>query len=185
MVHCVSECHRARGWRHHWLASASLVGGLMEAFERAFDLVMTAEGGYVDDPRDAGGATKFGISQRAYPNEDIEHMTLSRARQLYRRDYWDPIAGDKLPDGLAVALFDFAVNSGVRRAVLTLQRLLDVVADGAMGPKTVAAANRAALRTLIVCLSAERLAFLASLPTFRHFGIGWSRRVINTALETA
>lgn len=72
----------------------------------AFVLAEKIEGGYVNDPRDPGGETKFGISKRSYPREDIKALTRDRAITIYKRDYWDKPGCDKLPPKLAVALFD-------------------------------------------------------------------------------
>lgn len=157
----------------------------MTPFERAFELVVESEGGFVDDPSDPGGKTKFGVSQRAYPDEDIERMTLARAQFLYRRDYWDRISGDSLPEGVALVLFDFAVNSGVSQAVKSLQRLLGVTSDGQIGPMTIAATRAIPSRRLVSWLSAERALYVAGLPTFSRFGRGWTRRIISMAMETA
>ena len=77
-----------------------------------FNHLMTLEGGdkLVNNPKDPGGLTKFGISKRAYPNEDIENLTLARARELFLRDYWKPCYCDKLPESIAVVVCDTAFN---------------------------------------------------------------------------
>jgi lysozyme family protein len=154
------------------------------SFNRAFELVIGHEGGYVDHPADPGGSTKFGISKRQYPNEDIPNLTLERAKQLYRRDYWDAIKGDQLPAPLALCLFDMAVNSGVSQAIRTLQRAVDVHVDGILGPGTLGKALSMQPGILVTYLQAERLLFLMKLPTFQTFGKGWTRRVISTAIES-
>lgn len=79
------------------------------------------DGGYTHDPRDPGGETKWGISKRAHPNEDIRNMTLERALELYRTKYWDVYTTrgyplDSAPPQYAVAVFDSGVNCGVGRA---------------------------------------------------------------------
>ena len=48
-----------------------------------------AEGGYVNDPRDPGGETNYGISKRAFPELDIKNLSLADAMVIYKRDYWD------------------------------------------------------------------------------------------------
>ncbi len=75
------------------------------------------EGGYVNDPQDPGGETKYGISKRAYPNEDIKNLTLDRAYELYKRDYWDKAGCSNYDFPLACSLFDASVNCGVKRAL--------------------------------------------------------------------
>ena len=84
----------------------------MSFFDAAFSIVVGIEAGYVDDPDDPGGETKYGISKRAYPNEDIKNLTLDRAKSLYQRDYWNKLGLDALPWGLALIEFDAAVNQG-------------------------------------------------------------------------
>jgi lysozyme family protein len=82
-------------------------------FPRAFEIVIGAEGGYVNDPNDPGGETKYGISKRVYPNEDIPNLTLDHAKDLYHRDYWLPAGCDALAYPMDVIVFDTAVNQGV------------------------------------------------------------------------
>ena len=112
-------------------------------------------------------------------------LTLERAKEIYRADYWAKVRGDEIPEWVALPLFDFAVNSGVYAAVRALQRALGVNSDGVLGPKTLEAVAAADRVGVIVNLHAERIVFLARLPTFEHFGRGWSRRVIATAIEAA
>jgi hypothetical protein len=83
------------------------------SFDTALAFVLQRENGYVVD---SGGATNLGISQRAYPHEDIKGMTQARAAELYRRDYWTPAGCDTLPAPLDLVVFDTAVNMGVARA---------------------------------------------------------------------
>lgn len=154
----------------------------MNKFEIAFSYVIGVEGGYASDPRDSGGPTKFGISQRAYPNEDIANLTRKRAVELYRRDYWYPIRGDDLPVAVGLCLFDYAVNSGVETAIKAVQRVALVPADGVMGPVTIAALHHLDVQEFVVSFQAERLLFLSRLPSFADFGRGWTRRVIRTAI---
>ena len=79
----------------------------------AIDRVLGREGGYVNDPADKGGETKFGISKRAYPNLDIKNLTQMQAAEIYKRDYWDAINADQLPENIREMAFDAAVNQGV------------------------------------------------------------------------
>ena len=90
------------------------------SFERALAFTLSWEGGYVNHPNDPGGETKYGISKRAYPDEDIKNLTLKRAGDLYRRDYWQDCA-DFLPEPLDMVVFDAAVNHGKRKALLWLR----------------------------------------------------------------
>lgn len=146
-------------------------------FDKAFELLMINEGGYVNDPHDKGCETKFGISKTAYPNEDIKNLTIDRAKQIYRRDYWNKCKCDNLPDALSVAVFDFAVNSGVNRAIKYLQLSLGVTADGIIGNQTLGACNRLPIKDTLNTYMDKRLEYLTSLKDFKYFGNGWGKRV--------
>ena len=92
-------------------------------FEKCFDFVIGREGGYVNHPSDRGGETKFGITKRSYSNEDIKNLTLARAREIYKKDYWDKCGCGFYPEGMDVVLFDTSVNMGVGRATEFLNKL--------------------------------------------------------------
>jgi lysozyme family protein len=147
------------------------------SFEAIIERVLGHEGGYVFDPRDPGGATKFGISKRAYPFVDIENLTRTTAISIYRRDYWPRIHGDELPISVAFQVMDAAVNHGAGNAVRWLQRAAGVGDDGIVGPLTLAAVRRMDSRDLVDLFVAERLEFYARLEGFNAFGRGWVRRV--------
>jgi len=108
------------------------------------------EGGYVNDPDDAGGETKFGISKRSYPNEDIKRLTLDRAAFLYERDFWNPLRLSEVKSQvIAEEIFDTAVNCGMGTSARIVQEAVnltnfpaaDLVVDGNVGPATIAAVN--------------------------------------------
>jgi len=151
-------------------------------FDLAFEKLIGHEGGYVNDARDPGGETKFGISKRAYPGEDIQCLTLDRAKQLYRRDYWDAVQGDNMPDAIRFDLFDAAVNSGVRQAVKWLQVAAKADADGIIGPKTMLAVRMADPQLLAKRFNGLRLRFMTDLKTWPTFGRGWARRIADNLM---
>ena len=139
---------------------------------------------------DQGGRTRWGISQRAYPTLDIEHLTRERAETLYHEDYWRPIRGYALPPALALCLFDTAVNHGPVKAVRLLQRALHLeVVDGVIGPVTVSAVKLARPQSgLIVRLLSERLneyEWLARTDPTKHGASlhGWRNRILRLAME--
>ena len=91
----------------------------MANFEIAVQKVIRREGGakFTDIAEDKGGATKYGISQRAFPNEDIRNLTEVRAKELYRLNYWNKAQGDKISSqAVAESVFDACVNMGVKPA---------------------------------------------------------------------
>lgn len=146
-------------------------------FDQCFDKLIAHEGGYVNDARDPGGETKYGISKRAYPQVDIKALTLDAAKEIYKRDYWDRAQCDKLPPALAYLLFDAAVNSGIGQAIRLLQRALGLADDGIFGPLTLAAVQRMDAESACAKFLGQRLEFMAKLSTWDTFGRGWARRI--------
>lgn len=158
----------------------------MTPFDRAIEFVLRFEGGHSDDPRDPGGETKFGISQRAYPALDIDALTRDEAIAIYRKDYWNACKCGQLPPPLALATFDAAVNQGVSAATRMLQEALGVKVDGIIGPVTIAAAGHANIKEILPKLFAARCQRYAINPNVETFGKGWFRRAaacLMTALE--
>ena len=109
--------------------------------------------------------------------------TEDEAKAIYRRDYWDKLRPDELPQELAICVFDCAVNMGRDKAVRLLQRACGVAQDGVMGGNTIAAANR--LVDPVVRFSAERVIAYTGIRGFDTFGKGWLRRTFTTALEAS
>jgi lysozyme family protein len=148
---------------------------MSEAFDKAFNWIISAEGGYVNDPHDPGGETKYGISKRAYPFVDIPNLTLDQAKDIYQKT-WDSIHGDELPYPLNTLVFDCAVNQGRGAAVQALQRVLGVDVDGMVGPETVKAAQ-ATQATILVDYLTYRALLYSALPGFKEYGKGWFNRL--------
>nr|WP_268931126.1 glycosyl hydrolase 108 family protein [Mesorhizobium sp. SEMIA396] len=146
---------------------------------------MKSEGLWSDNPADPGGATMKGVTLtnfRRYvkadaTKADLRKISDAQVATVYRRFYWDAVAGAELPDGVDYAVFDFAVNSGPGRAAKYLQAVVGVTQDGRIGPATIAAANGKPAGVVIDALCDDRLAFLKRLPTWATFGRGWSDRV--------
>ena len=149
----------------------------MNTFDDYINRVLSHEGGYINNPDDPGGETKFGIAKRSYPNVDIKNLTREGAIEIYRRDFWQRVQGDLLPRQFAFQAIDAAVNHGIGNAVRWMQRAAGVADDGFIGPMTIAAIKRADPADLVLNFNAERLEFYAKLTTFDAFGRGWTRRV--------
>lgn len=160
-------------------------------FPACLALTIGYERGYSNHPRDPGGSTLDGITQAVYdddrdqrnlPMQDVRQSTAAEREAIYRRRYWDKAGCNDLPTGVDYAVFDFAVNSGVARAVKTLQMTVAVPADGVMGPATLAAVSRYCAMhgagELTDELCQQRMRFLQSLRTYATFGNGWKRRVM-------
>src|SRR5690349_19262882 len=95
-------------------------------FRTSLGLVLAHEGGYVNHPKDPGGATNFGVTQKVYDafrkyhglkTQSVKLIATSEVSDIYNRNYWKLCRADSLPCGLDYAVFDFDVNSGVSRAV--------------------------------------------------------------------
>ena len=145
--------------------------------DAAFEKLIGHEGGYTPGVNDPGGETKYGISKRAYPGEDIAGLTLDRAKALYLRDYWGPAGCDAMPEPAKFQVFDLAVNSGVRAAVRLVQKVVSETQDGVLGPRTIQAVQAMPASRFVAFLNAERLLLMTDLPTWADFGKGWARRI--------
>ena len=158
---------------------------MKDNFEQCLALVLKSEGGFVNNPKDPGGMTNLGVTKKVWedwvghPVDEAVMRSLGPqdVAPLYKKNYWDKIKGDDLPMGVDYACFDLAVNSGVGRAAKMLQQAVGVSADGAIGPATMDAVEKANPRDVATEICDLRLNFLQSLPTFATFGKGWSRRV--------
>jgi lysozyme family protein len=155
-------------------------------FPKCQAFVLKYEGGYVNHPKDPGGATNKGITQRVYDRyrerrgettRSVKLITNIELDDIYRGQYWGVVKGDDLEEGLDLAVYDYAVNSGAAKAVKDLQRELGVTADGVMGVNTLAALSGRDMREVILLLCARRLKFLKSLKTWGTFGRGWTNRI--------
>jgi len=158
-------------------------------FDKALEAVLKHEGGFVNHPRDPGGMTNLGCTKRVWEawvghevsEEEMRALTPADVAPLYRARYWDVILGDDLPSGVDYAMFDCAINSGPKRAVLFAQKVASVAQDGSIGPKTLQAieayCQKHGTEAFIVEYSEAREGFLRGLDTFDVFGRGWMRRV--------
>lgn len=122
-------------------------------------------------------ATFTNFLGRPATEEELRNISDAQIYAIYSRNYWDRIAGDRLPSGLDLCVFDMAVNAGVSRAVRILQEIIGSTADGVLGPRTLAAVAEQDALSLIRQYSEERRRFYKSLKTFPTFGRGWLRRV--------
>lgn len=158
--------------------------------QEAIHRILKNEGGFVNHPRDPGGATNKGVTIGTLRRlgmdldgdgdvdvSDLKQLTTADAVKVYKRFYWDAVQADLLPHGVDYTVADFAVNSGPRRAAQYLQRAVGVRADGVIGPKTITAVGLSGSEVVIRRVNAERLAFMKRLPTWATFGPGWQRRV--------
>lgn len=144
-------------------------------FDTAFDRLLGHEGGYVNDPRDPGGETNWGISKRSYPHVDIKNLTREGAKAIYFRDFWEPL-GDA-DSAIKYQVFDFAVNGGLSTALRKLQAAIGVADDGHWGPLSAAALARMEKNDVLLRFNAQRIRYYTSLSLWPTYGKGWSNRV--------
>ncbi|WP_130617983.1 glycoside hydrolase family 108 protein [Dyella amyloliquefaciens] len=160
-------------------------------FAACLSLTLVYEGGWSNDPNDPGRATMCGITQAVYddyrdschlPRQSVRLSTPVERATIYRNRYWMQAGCNGMPAGVDYAVFDFAVNSGVGRAIKTLQQLLQITSDGIAGPATLAAVarfiDRYGAHALTDCICQARLKFMESLPGFARYGNGWRSRVM-------
>lgn len=146
------------------------------------------EGGFVDDPRDPGGATNHGITLATLQHwrkpepvtvADVRDLTEDEAREIYRAEYWHAARCDRMPAGVAMMVFDFGVTSGVGRSARLLQRILAVEEDGDIGPETLATLQQVVSAKgqdhLIIKLEADQETYYRSLG-MPEFLDGWLAR---------
>ncbi|RLG71871.1 MAG: hypothetical protein DRO11_03465 [Methanobacteriota archaeon] len=166
---------------------------MKELFEEALGFVLDEEGGLT---RDSGGLTKYGISAKAFPDLDIENLTLEQAKEIYRKYYWAPFEELEVPPGVRAFLFDSAVNMGVRQAVRFLQRAVSIVTgtrlavDGIAGPRTREAIGKVAWYdwgAVLWCMAALRATAYGRIvvrrPRLSRYLKGWLRRNLACAAK--
>lgn len=156
-------------------------------FDRAFEKLLKHEGGYSDNKYDSGGKTMFGITEQVarangYQGQ-MKDFPLSVAKSIYKKQYWDAVRADEIPQKLRYGLFDAAVNSGPSQAVKWLQQALNLVPDGIIGIKTLFEAKKSDSNEVLLKMLGYRLEFMANLKVWANFGKGWARRVATILKE--
>lgn len=171
-----------------------------QRFKECLKIILKHEGCYSNHPADKGKATNFGITQRVYDEfnasrakslKDVREITSDEVGDIYYTSYWLPASCDNLPKPLDILVFDFAVNSGVRRATRTLQMCLGVSVDGSIGKQTLAAVTKlqesGKLPELCEKYMTVRSEFFKSIvardPSQQVFLKGWLNRIAGLEKE--
>ena len=163
----------------------------MSNFDDCLKLILHHEGGYVNHPKDPGGETNLGVTKRVYEEwggtKNMRDLTVEDVAPIYKKNYWDRVKADQLPEGLDLCVFDWAVNSGTGRAAKKLQAMIGTTVDGGIGPNTLRAlklyCETEGVEAAISEYTKIRQEFYESLSTFDTFGRGWTRRNQETELE--
>lgn len=167
----------------------------MDTFGKCLAVVLREEGGFVNNPSDPGGMTNLGVTKATWEGwtgkpataADMHALTPDKVGPLYAEKYWNAVHCADLPPGLALCVFDFAVNTGPGRAARYLQQLVRAAQDGQVGPATLAA-----VRSLVANIGEAavvrqfqnmRRQYYHTLGTFTVFGRGWLRRVDDVETE--
>lgn len=165
----------------------------MDKFNTAMKFTLRWEGGYIEHAADPGGETNFGIAKRSHPDVDIKNLTEEAAKEIYREKYWNKIKGDDLAPAVALAVMDYAVNSGTSRSAKTLQKVVGATSDGAIGPNTLkkvkAAIEADGENAVAQAVVMERVGFLCRLvknkPVMIVFLHGWMKRTHQCMAEVS
>lgn len=159
-------------------------------------LLLKFEGGYVNNPNDKGGPTNMGITLAKFREVYGKHKTVSDLKNLtevqwetiFRKYFWDLIKGDEIKNqSVANIICDWAFMSGVYLASKRVQRILGVVQDGKIGPKTINAINKTEAKSLFDKIKAARLAHFDAIVRARKnqavFLTGWRNRMSQIKFE--
>ena len=164
----------------------------MSNFDKCLQIILHHEGGYVNHPEDPGGMTNLGVTKRVYEDwvgyavseHTMQNLTEEDVAPIYKKNYWDRVKGDDLPEGLNLCVFDFGVNAGTGRAAKYLQTMIGTVVDGGIGPNTLRTLDEhvslVGLQETIEQYQENRQRYYEKLKTFQTFGRGWTRRVNET-----
>ena len=164
---------------------------MQKNYDKCLETILHHEGGYVNHPKDPGGETNLGVTKRVYEEwggtKDMKDLTVEDVAPIYKKNYWDRVRGDDLPNGLDLCIFDFAVNAGPGRAAKMIQKMIGVTVDGGIGPNTLRALGLyeeevGGVAEVILEYQKQRQAYYESLSTFDTFGRGWPSRVDETTV---
>lgn len=137
--------------------------------------------------------TNLGVTKRSWETwvkrevteQEMRGLTAELVREFYKVMYWDKCRCDELPSGVDYSVFDFGVNAGPRRSIITLQRSVGVKDDGIFGPMTMKAVLEAPPKKIVSDYFSARMNFYRQLQTFETFGKGWGKRASDVMVGSA
>lgn len=157
---------------------------MADLFDKYIERILSHEGGYTNNPKDPGGATNWGITERVarangYTGE-MRAMPRQTAIDIYRKVYWQAPKIDQLPPAIAFQVLDAAINHGISRAIKWLQEMVGTSADGVLGPQTLGRVDAhvwsGTETEMCMIFLATRLQFYTDIGGWDTFGRGWARR---------
>ena len=165
----------------------------MANFDKFYQTLLKYEGGWVDNPHDKGGATKYGITigewlisgydkdkDKDVDKQDLKLITPEDAKPIAKRKYWDKISGDSIKSqSVAEFLMDWAYMSGPSRPIKKVQEILGLTVDGVIGTKTITAINNTEPKTFNKLKESREkffYAIVANNPSQKVFLKGWLNR---------
>jgi lysozyme family protein len=166
---------------------------MINNFDKALEHILKAEGGFTADPKDPGnnlpdgrhGCTNMGVTQAAWEEyvghkvsiADMQALTKEQVGKFYKNKYFDRVQFDALPIGLDFLAASFAINAGVGSSAKLLQKCINAVPDGMIGPRTLQAIAGVDPKELIEKFSEAKEQYYKSLKLFSLYGHGWINRV--------
>ena len=155
----------------------------LNTFNDIIEDTLEHEGGYVNDPLDAGGETKYGITKKFYPNVDIKNLTKEQAKKIYHQDYWRRAKCDEVPSHLKHIYFDMCVNFGISGAIKVLQKVANnkgakLEVDGKIGSKTISAVQNLEIERVRAYRVLRFANIVIKKPEQERFWFGWYRRAM-------
>jgi lysozyme family protein len=159
----------------------------MSSFDDAFDALIGNEGGYVDNPKDPGGATMWGVTERVARAHgftgNMRDLPLAMAKSIAKKLYWDPLHLDSFDARVAFQIFDANYNGG--HPVIWMQGASGAKVDGVIGAQTIAAVQAVPPWQFILRWNSLRLRYYTSLGTWQTFGKGWCNRISDNLMRGA
>ena len=159
---------------------------MSQVFQAAVLWIIHEEGGLHDDPNDPGALTNLGVALAQHPEmtaDQIRHLTVGQAIDIYEAQYWAPVCGDYLPPYAAWVALDCAVNQGTGECRLLLQKAAQVPQDGKLGPQTIAAIRSADPEDFLAAFTAARDVRYSQSSRWQSYGDGWVKRATLAAIK--
>lgn len=161
----------------------------MAYIDNAIKGILNREGGFVNNPKDPGGATKYGITlntlkawrNKAVTVDDVKNLGIDEATKIYKKQYFEGPGILKIGnDILAEQVIDAAVNHGTKTAIEMLQKAVGADVDGGIGPNTIGKVAETKDYIAYFNFMAIRLDYYATITDHNHdlqvFGAGWMNR---------